>query len=96
MGILLFHKPWLRKAAMGGIGVLQTIPSLAMLAFLLAMLHQIGALPAIALTLYALLPIVRNTITGLEGVSAQIMEAARGIGMKGTSCAWSECPCPPR
>jgi len=81
-GILLFHKPWLRKAAMGGIGVLQTIPSLAMLAFLLAMLHQIGALPAIiALTLYALLPIVRNTITGLEGVSAQIMEAARGIGM---------------
>jgi osmoprotectant transport system permease protein len=82
IGILLFHKPWLRKAAMGAIGVLQTIPSLAMLAFLLALLHQIGALPAIiALTLYALLPIVRNTITGLEGVSAQTMEAARGIGM---------------
>lgn len=82
VGILLFHKPWLRKAAMGAIGILQTIPSLAMLAFLLALLHRIGALPAIiALTLYALLPIVRNTITGLEGVSAQTMEAARGIGM---------------
>jgi osmoprotectant transport system permease protein len=67
---------------MGTIGILQTIPSLAMLAFLLALLHRIGALPAIiALTLYALLPIVRNTLTGLEGVSPQVMEAAKGIGM---------------
>jgi osmoprotectant transport system permease protein len=82
LGILLFRRQWLRKAAMGAIGILQTIPSLAMLAFLLALLHRIGALPAIiALTLYALLPIVRNTITGLEGVSPQIMEAAKGIGM---------------
>ena len=82
VGILLFHRPWLRKATMGAIGVLQTIPSLAMLAFLLALLHRIGVLPAIiALTLYALLPIVRNTITGLQGVSAQVMEAAKGIGM---------------
>ena len=82
VGILLFHRPWLRKATMGAIGVLQTIPSLAMLAFLLALLHRIGVLPAIiALTLYALLPIVRNTITGLQGVSSQVMEAAKGIGM---------------
>ncbi len=82
LGILLFRRQWLRKTAMGAIGILQTIPSLAMLAFLLALLHRIGALPAIiALTLYALLPIVRNTITGLEGVSPQIMEAAKGIGM---------------
>ncbi|MFO7601419.1 MAG: hypothetical protein R6X27_16670 [Candidatus Desulfacyla sp.] len=58
-----------------------------MLAFLLALLHRIGALPAIiALTLYALLPIVRNTLTGLEGVSPQVMEAAKGIGM--TSNFW--------
>ena len=82
VGILLFQRPLLRKAAMGAIGILQTVPSLAMLAFLLALLHKIGALPAIiALTLYALLPIVRNTLTGLEGVSAQVMEAAKGIGM---------------
>ncbi|MBW2708877.1 MAG: ABC transporter permease/substrate-binding protein [Deltaproteobacteria bacterium] len=82
LGMLLYRKRWFRNPAMGTISILQTIPSLAMLAFLLALLHKIGALPAIiALTLYALLPIVRNTLTGLEGVSAQVMEAARGIGM---------------
>lgn len=82
LGILIFRKRWLRNPAMGMIGILQTIPSLAMLAFLLALLHRIGALPAIiALTLYALLPIVRNTLTGLEGVSPQVMEAAKGMGM---------------
>ncbi len=82
LGMLIFQKSWMRNPAMAGIGILQTIPSLAMLAFLLALLHRIGALPAIiALTLYALLPIVRNTLTGLEGVSPQIVEAARGIGM---------------
>jgi osmoprotectant transport system permease protein len=53
-----------------------------MLVFLLALLQKIGALPAIiALTLYALLPIVRNTLTGLEGVPPEVMEAARGMGM---------------
>jgi osmoprotectant transport system permease protein len=82
LGMLLFQKRWLRNPAMAMIGILQTIPSLAMLAFLLALLHRIGAIPAIiALTLYALLPIVRNTLTGLEGVSPQVMDAARGIGM---------------
>jgi len=72
---------------MGTIGILQTIPSLAMLAFLLALPHRIGALPAIiALTLYALLPIVRNTLTGLDGVSPQVMEAAKGIGARNRDC----------
>jgi len=82
LGILTFRSTWLKNPVMGTIGIFQTIPSLAMLAFLLAMLQKIGALPAvIALILYALLPIVRNTLTGLEGVSPQIMEAAKGIGM---------------
>ena len=82
LGILLFRVPLLRTPAMGVVGVLQTIPSLAMLAFLLALLHKIGVLPAlIALTLYALLPIVRNALTGLEGVSKETMEAAEGLGM---------------
>ena len=81
VGILLSRTTWLRGPVMGVIGILQTIPSLAMLVFLLALLEKIGAMPAlIALTLYALLPIVRNTLTGLEGVSAEIMEAASGIG----------------
>jgi osmoprotectant transport system permease protein len=82
LGIFIFRNAWLRGPAMGAIGTLQTIPSLAMLVFLLAMLQKIGAVPAlIALTLYALLPIVRNTLTGLSGVSSEVMEAARGIGM---------------
>lgn len=82
LGIVMFRNAWLRGPAMGAIGTLQTIPSLAMLVFLLALLQKIGAVPAlIALTLYALLPIVRNTLTGLTGVSAEVMEAARGIGM---------------
>lgn len=82
LGILIFRNSWLRGPALGGVGILQTIPSLAMLVFLLALLQKIGVLPAvIALTLYALLPIVRNTFTGLTGVSPQVMEAAKGIGM---------------
>lgn len=82
LGILIYQIKWLRGPIMGFIGILQTIPSLAMLVFLLALLKQIGAMPAlIALTLYALLPIARNTLTGLEEVSAEIMEAAEGIGM---------------
>ncbi len=82
LGILIFRVAWLRSGVLGGVGILQTIPSLAMLVFLLAMLDKIGVLPAlIALTLYALLPVVRNTYTGLAGVSSEVIEAARGIGM---------------
>jgi osmoprotectant transport system permease protein len=82
LGILAFRRRWIRGPIVGTAGILQTIPSLAMLTLLLALLHKIGALPAIvALTLYALLPIVRNTLASMEGVSAAVMEAARGIGM---------------
>ncbi len=82
LGILAYRRPGLRGPLLGTIGVLQTIPSLAMLALLLALLNRIGALPAvIALTLYALLPIARNTLTGLDGVPAEVMEASRGLGM---------------
>lgn len=74
--------PRIRAPILGTVGILQTIPSLAMLTLLLALLHKIGAVPAvIALTLYALLPIVRNTITGLAGVPPEFLEAADGIGM---------------
>jgi osmoprotectant transport system permease protein len=82
LGILAHRRPGLRGPLLGSIGVLQTVPSLAMLALLLALLNRIGALPAvIALTLYALLPIARNTLTGLQGVSDEVMEASRGLGM---------------
>jgi osmoprotectant transport system permease protein len=73
-----------RKAAwpvLGLAGVLQTIPSIALLGFMIPLLG-IGALPAIAaLFLYALLPVIRNTYTGITGVDPAITEAARGMGM---------------
>jgi osmoprotectant transport system permease protein len=82
LGICAARIRWLRGPLTGGVGILQTIPSLAMLAILLALLNKIGAVPAIiALTLYALLPIVRNTLAGLQGVEPAVVEAARGIGM---------------
>jgi osmoprotectant transport system permease protein len=79
-GILITRKASLRSFFLAVAGVVQTVPSLAMLAFLLPLLG-IGFKPAIvALTLYALLPILRNTYTGLAGVPPEIIEAARGLG----------------
>ena len=80
LGIWIARTPWFRRPVLGMSGIIQTIPSLAMLAFLLPF-FGIGFKPAvIALTLYALLPIVRNTFTGLAGVPDEILEAATGLG----------------
>jgi osmoprotectant transport system permease protein len=82
LGMLSAKKRWLRSFVFGLAGIVQTIPSLAMLAFLLAAIGKIGVVPAvIALTLYALLPIIQNTATGLEGISPDILEASHGMGM---------------
>ena len=82
LGVVAGRVAGIQGPIVGAAGVLQTIPSLAMLTLLLALLQQIGAVPAIlALTLYALLPIVRNTIAGLGAVSGEVLEAARGVGM---------------
>ncbi len=80
---------WRRSAALllGAVGVLQTIPSLALLAFLIAWVGGIGWLPAVlALFVYALLPIVRNTHTGLVEVSGGLADAARSLGMTPRQC----------
>lgn len=90
LGILASRQAWLRGPLLGAIGILQTIPSLAMLAILLTLTGKIGVIPAIiALTLYALLPIARNTLTGLLGVSSEVTEAARGIGMTERQQLWT-------
>jgi osmoprotectant transport system permease protein len=82
LGILAHRFKQLRSGVLGAVGILQTIPSLAMLGFLLVLIGKLGVVPAvIALVLYALLPIVRNTLAGLDGVSDQAVEAARGVGM---------------
>jgi len=81
LGIYLTRIPKLAGLVIGATGVLQTIPSLALLGLFIP-LFGIGKLPAIiALFLYALLPIVRNTYTGLIGIDPNIKEAAIGMGM---------------
>jgi len=80
LGILITRHKTIRGIVLAAAGVVQTIPSLAMLAFLLPLLG-IGIKPAIvALTLYAFLPIIRNTYTGLTNISDEIIEAATGVG----------------
>jgi len=83
LGIWANQSPLVRRPLLLTVSILQTIPSIAILALMVALLGgRIGLLPAIiALVLYCMLPIVRNTVTGLENVSAEVVEAARGIGM---------------
>jgi osmoprotectant transport system permease protein len=72
-----------RSAVLGATGLLQTVPSLALLAVLISWLGRIGTLPALlALTLYALLPIMRNTCTGLAEVPAGLKLAGQALGLR--------------
>ncbi|HUU20826.1 MAG TPA: glycine betaine ABC transporter substrate-binding protein [Sedimentisphaerales bacterium] len=89
MGIIAQRIKRLRHWLVAFVNLFQTIPSLAMLAILLVVMGKIGVAPALlALVLYALLPIVRNTITGLNQVSPDINEAGRGIGMTAGQLLW--------
>jgi osmoprotectant transport system permease protein len=81
LGVLIARKKGLSGFVLGFAGVMQTIPSIALLGFMIPLLG-IGALPAIAaLFLYALLPIIRNTYTGIKEVDAAVVDAAKGMGM---------------
>jgi osmoprotectant transport system permease protein len=81
LGIFISRKKKFSGAVLGIAGVLQTIPSIALLGFMIPLLG-IGAKPAIvALFLYALLPIIRNTYTGITGVDSAVKEAATAMGM---------------
>lgn len=84
LGILVTRRPWLSKPILGGANVAETIPSLALFGFLLPVPWLGGRadrLAITALTLYALLPIIRNTSAGIQGVDRAVREAARGMGM---------------
>ncbi|MBW4539303.1 MAG: ABC transporter permease [Myxacorys chilensis ATA2-1-KO14] len=84
LGILITRKPQLRTPILGFANVMQTIPSLALFGFLLPIpiIGGIGARTAIvALILYSLLPIIRNTYVGIMSVDPAIREAGRGLGM---------------
>ncbi|MEO9101626.1 MAG: glycine betaine ABC transporter substrate-binding protein [Burkholderiaceae bacterium] len=82
LGIAVFRHPRTRAVVVGATGLLQTVPSLALLAVLIWLLSAIGTLPAlVALTLYSLLPILRNTTTGLATVPAGLVMAAKALGL---------------
>jgi osmoprotectant transport system permease protein len=83
LGIAVSRRPRLGEWALGVASVVQTIPSLALLALMVPLLGGvIGFLPAfVALTLYSVLPILANTIIGIRGVDPTLTEAARGLGM---------------
>jgi osmoprotectant transport system permease protein len=104
LGLLAFRRPSFAGTLLAGLNVIQTIPSIALFGLLMAPLSAlaltvpwlraagisgIGLAPAIvALTLYCLLPIVRNTLEGLANVPPHVVEAARGMGMTDRQILW--------
>jgi osmoprotectant transport system permease protein len=81
LGIVSARRPAMGRVILGVVGVVQTVPALALLVFMIPLLG-IGAAPAIAaLFLYALLPIVRNVHAGLTGISPEIRDAALALGI---------------
>jgi osmoprotectant transport system permease protein len=91
LGIFISRRPFLDKPVLGIANIIQTMPSLALFGFLLPV-PWIGAradrLAVIALALYALLPLIRNTYTGIKSVDRSIVEAARGMGMTDRQLLW--------
>ena len=91
LGILIARWPALNKPVLASANIIQTIPSLALFGFLLPA-PWIGAradrLAILALLLYALLPLIRNTYTGIKGVDPAVVEAGRGMGMTANQLLW--------
>lgn len=80
-GIIITYYGKARKTILGGINIIQAVPSMALFGFLIPIIG-IGKLPAIIIVvLYSLLPIVKNTYIGLDGINPLTIEAAEGIGM---------------
>jgi osmoprotectant transport system permease protein len=91
LGVLLTRRTALRTPLLGFANVMQTIPSLALFGFLIPIpfIGGIGKRTAIvALVLYALLPILRNTLAGILGVDAAVRESAIAMGMTGRQLLW--------
>src|SRR5712691_12712919 len=91
VGVALVRRRALRRWVLGVANIVQTIPSLALFGFLIPVpwIGGVGANTAIvALALYALLPILRNTCTGIEEVEATVIESARGMGMTPGQVLW--------
>ena len=81
LGLLGWNRPALRETSLATAGIFLTIPSLALLAIMIPF-FGLGWVPTVvALSLYSMLPIIRNTVVGLRDVPSAIAEAARGMGM---------------
>jgi osmoprotectant transport system permease protein len=84
LGIVIAHRRGLEKPVLASANIIQTIPSLALFGFLLPVPwlgERSDRLAILALALYALLPIIRNTYTGIRGVDPAVVEAGRGMGL---------------
>jgi osmoprotectant transport system permease protein len=94
LGILAARRPASEGLILGMTGVVQTVPALALLAFLIPITGRIGAIPAfIALALYALLPIVRNTHAAMTQIGRGVKQAAQSLGLEsGTILRYIELP----
>ncbi|MBI4203517.1 MAG: ABC transporter permease subunit [Betaproteobacteria bacterium] len=89
LGVWAERSPRTGYWILAAVGVLQTIPSLALLAFLITLMGTIGTAPAlVALFLYALLPIVRNTLSGLADIGASLRESAQALGLSSWARLW--------
>lgn len=90
-GVILTRRPGLERPVLGINNVIQTIPSLALLGFLLPV-PWLGTraerIAIVALTLYALLPIIRNTFTGISSIDPAVREAAVAMGMSDRQVLW--------
>lgn len=91
LGMAVVQRPTLRRLVLGIASVFQTIPSLALFGFLIPIpfIGGIGPRTAVvALVLYALLPILRNTYVGLTGIDPSVLQAAEAMGMTDTQILW--------
>jgi osmoprotectant transport system permease protein len=91
LGMVIVHRRTLRNFALGLASIFQTVPSLALFGFLIPIpfIGGIGRRTAIvALVLYALLPILRNTYVGLTGIDPAVLEAAEAMGMTQSQILW--------
>jgi osmoprotectant transport system permease protein len=91
LGIVIARRITLSKPVLAVANVIQTIPSLALFGFLLPMPwlgERADRLAILALTLYALLPMIRNTYTGIRGVDSAVVEAGRGMGLTDRQLLW--------
>ena len=81
LGLLVSYVRRLNKPVLGAASVIQAVPSMALLGFAIPFLG-IGVLPSVVVViLYSLLPIIKNTYTGIHGISPDLIEAARGISL---------------